>query len=685
VAANGLLVGTPPYVASPAAGYGQALSLNGSSQYVSLPEPGPLDTTTAGNFTWNALITTTDAVNTRIAIGLSDAIPNYLVLGLTGGKAYIQWHGIGQIIGTTNIADGLPHRLRLAVSGGGSPAAYLFVDGVLQNAGGTPFTGYTPPAASATAYIGGWVSTANYWSGTLDDVSIWSTCLSTASYTPATTPTASGATNLVALYALDGNVLDTAHPSITATPGTIGVLSGTQTVAIAGVTTAFSTASSAQFTIAAATGSPSTPPSIAWQAASSGTAATLGINPGAGYGALPATLTITDTTDGGATTTLTVLPVAVSLTPTSAALFTGVTQQVTATVTGASDTGATYAITEGASGGTITASGLYTAPATAGTYHIVATSHADPTRTATAVVTVVAPTAPTAPAGVTLTPTASGNVVTLPVASTPGSYPVGRYALRQGTTPGGETATVVATITPSSFPASFPAQPPAAAGQVVYYTVQAGDSQATPLFSAASNEVGQRTSTLTASGVTYPALTQALYGPSATGLAATLGYTIYDTAVPVAGVLVAHTTSNTSEIPGTGVYSAPLTLDVAWGSVQVVWDAPAGSTSYPDVLAPPQGPASGVSAAAIGVAVLAALNTAQVATYLPTPNSAMDHIWAAGRLLLGQRTIANAPSGGGVWATYLLQDGATTFAVVKLPRPLGVALQAGDSITASRS
>jgi hypothetical protein len=77
--------------------------------------------------------------------------------------------------------------------------------------------------------------------------------------------------------------------------------------------------------------------------------------------------------------------VAVSVSPSAASLSTGGTQQFTATVTGTRNT----AVTWSASGGTVSASGLYTAPSLAGTYVVTATSAADPTKSASAVVTVV--------------------------------------------------------------------------------------------------------------------------------------------------------------------------------------------------------------------------------------------------------------------------------------------------------
>ncbi len=80
--------------------------------------------------------------------------------------------------------------------------------------------------------------------------------------------------------------------------------------------------------------------------------------------------------------------VAVAIAPRSAAVDSCRTASFTAVVTGSSDRTVTWSISEGAAGGTISAAGLYTAPTTAGTYHVVATSRASPGKTDTAAVTV---------------------------------------------------------------------------------------------------------------------------------------------------------------------------------------------------------------------------------------------------------------------------------------------------------
>jgi hypothetical protein len=87
-----------------------------------------------------------------------------------------------------------------------------------------------------------------------------------------------------------------------------------------------------------------------------------------------------------ASATVTVVPlVQVSVSPSSTFLSPGETAYFGATVTGAADTSVVWSIQEGAAGGTIDQNGVYVGPAaTYVTYHVVATSVADPTRSASA-------------------------------------------------------------------------------------------------------------------------------------------------------------------------------------------------------------------------------------------------------------------------------------------------------------
>jgi hypothetical protein len=88
------------------------------------------------------------------------------------------------------------------------------------------------------------------------------------------------------------------------------------------------------------------------------------------------------------TATVTVQSVSISVSPSSAIVNTRTTRQFTATVTGTSDQRVTWSVREGSVGGSITTAGLYTAPGTSGTFHVVATSVADSRQTTEATVTV---------------------------------------------------------------------------------------------------------------------------------------------------------------------------------------------------------------------------------------------------------------------------------------------------------
>jgi glucuronoarabinoxylan endo-1,4-beta-xylanase len=89
------------------------------------------------------------------------------------------------------------------------------------------------------------------------------------------------------------------------------------------------------------------------------------------------------TPDGGAA-------VHVVVTPSIAAVLEGHTTPFSAAVTGSANTAVSWTVAEGAAGGKVSASGLYTAPNAAGTYHVVATSEADPSATGKATISVTA-------------------------------------------------------------------------------------------------------------------------------------------------------------------------------------------------------------------------------------------------------------------------------------------------------
>ncbi len=90
---------------------------------------------------------------------------------------------------------------------------------------------------------------------------------------------------------------------------------------------------------------------------------------------------------GGGGSTCASSTASVSIEPAAPTVIAGTTQPFVATVTGPTNTAVTWGVQE-AGGGDISVTGVYTAPSTPGTYHVVATSQADSCGTATVAVTV---------------------------------------------------------------------------------------------------------------------------------------------------------------------------------------------------------------------------------------------------------------------------------------------------------
>ncbi len=80
--------------------------------------------------------------------------------------------------------------------------------------------------------------------------------------------------------------------------------------------------------------------------------------------------------------------VAVTVAPSAVTLASRQTQNFTATVTGTPITAVLWSVQEGNGGSIDSTTGAYTAPAITGTFHVVATSVADPTKKATATVVI---------------------------------------------------------------------------------------------------------------------------------------------------------------------------------------------------------------------------------------------------------------------------------------------------------
>lgn len=120
--------------------------------------------------------------------------------------------------------------------------------------------------------------------------------------------------------------------------------------------------------------------------------------------------------------------VSVAVSPHSASLTPGQTQQFSATVINTTNTAVTWSVdgvTGGnASSGTISSAGFYTAPATAGTHNVVATSVADTTKSDTAIVSVT-----TGSNGPCTPQPSTGVKICAPVANSTGTSPVNVQAV----------------------------------------------------------------------------------------------------------------------------------------------------------------------------------------------------------------------------------------------------------------
>ena len=144
--------------------------------------------------------------------------------------------------------------------------------------------------------------------------------------------------------------------------------------------------------------------------------------------------------------------ISVTVSPPSATLSAGQTQQFTASVTGSSNTAVTWSISPSA--GTISAGGLYMAPASIAsqqTVTVTATSQADPTKSATATVTLsptvsvtVAPPSVTLSAGQTQQFTAN-MPVTWSISPSVGTISAGGFYTAPASIASQQTATVIAT------------------------------------------------------------------------------------------------------------------------------------------------------------------------------------------------------------------------------------------------
>lgn len=187
----------------------------------------------------------------------------------------------------------------------------------------------------------------------------------------------------------------------TATSSSPGGTTGATSVVISPTTSTVSTSGTVSF-VAKVQGATNT--AVTWTA-SSGTITPAGLftAPAAAGSATVTATSVADTTkSASATVTVTTgsapSVTSVSVTPATTSVATGGTAQFTATVQGSASN---KSVSWKASPGTISSTGLYTAPATAGTATVTATSVADTTKSGSGTVTIGAATPPVSAVSIT--------------------------------------------------------------------------------------------------------------------------------------------------------------------------------------------------------------------------------------------------------------------------------------------
>ncbi|MBS1767176.1 MAG: hypothetical protein JST05_07230 [Acidobacteria bacterium] len=298
--------------------------------------------------------------------------------------------------------------------------------------------------------------------------------------------------------------------------------------------------------------------------------------------------------------------VTISVAPTSVTLAPGGTQTFTSTVAGSTNTKVTWSVSSG--GGSITSAGLYTAPATTGTYTVTATSQADTTKKATATITVanvhvsVSPSSATLTVGATKTFTATvtgttntgvtwtapsgGSVTTGGVFTSPsvaGTYSVRATSKALTSASGQATITVVAQpVATITAPANVTT---GVGGWVASVPVQSGATYAWTI-THGSVTSGAGTNAIVFSASTGTTLTLSCKVTNAAGTAVTGSKTVSIVAMPA----ITEFDASPSAIPpgGTTQITAAFTggsglIDQNVGSVvngTPVNASPASSTTY---------------------------------------------------------------------------------------------------------
>ncbi|HWY67774.1 MAG TPA: Ig-like domain-containing protein [Terriglobales bacterium] len=182
--------------------------------------------------------------------------------------------------------------------------------------------------------------------------------------------------NLTVVFALGcgGGGAGSTAPTVTLTASTTNILIGQSD------TLSITATNASSCTLSGPTNSGSVPCNGSFSVFPNSTGTMIYMVTASRSGAAPATASVTITVSS--------IP-SLTVTPAIAILPIGGTQQFTVSVSPpAANQTVTWTIQEGTTGGTVTSAGLYSAPAFSGTFHLIATSAADPSRSGMATISV---------------------------------------------------------------------------------------------------------------------------------------------------------------------------------------------------------------------------------------------------------------------------------------------------------
>lgn len=188
MAFNATLVGSPAFVVADA-GWGNAISLNGSTQYGTLQTTGgPLDWLNTDSWTIHARVLTSQSTGNPVILGAKDAgnTTNIWYLALLSGQPQFVLNGTGGFSAqaSASVADGTWHLITVVVEQ--CKRIRIYIDG--SQSGATQAGGpWVIPAAVGNAYVGGWNGAGSF-NGQISELCMVKAAMYQANFTAPSSP-----------------------------------------------------------------------------------------------------------------------------------------------------------------------------------------------------------------------------------------------------------------------------------------------------------------------------------------------------------------------------------------------------------------------------------------------------------------------------------------------------------------